>query len=293
VLSRADLALLLVAAIWGTTFSLLRESLRVIHPVELMAIRFTIATIFVAAIYPKRIWPIRRAWLLDGLWLGVWLAIGYLTQVIGLATISAARSAFITSTYVVFAPVMGIPLAHAFPGIGDLIGVALVLLGITLFSADAGFSLQSGDLWTLGCALAFGVQIVVTNVVAKRNDPVALSVVQMAVGALAGWGLVAGRGGFHTPVQAMPWGVLIYLAIVATSLVIVIQTWALARTTPVKASLLFATEPLFAALFAVAFFGEIMSGHELLGAAIILLGVVVAVLWKPAVARLRGRAARS
>ena len=279
-LSRADLSLLLVAAIWGTTFSLLRESLRVIHPVELMAIRFTLAALILAAVFPGRLKPVRGRWLGDGLWLGVWLTGGYLTQVIGLATIPAARSAFLTSTYIVFTPFLAIPIARLFPGPGEIVGLLLAFGGITLFSVDAGFSLRPGDLWTLGCATCFGVQIVITNVLAKRSDPIALSVVQMAVGGLAGWTLVALRGGFGTSWDRIPWGVLIYLAVVATALVIAIQTWALARTTPAKASLLFSTEPVFAALFAVLFFGERMSAREIAGGGLILSGVVLGELWR-------------
>lgn len=288
-MTRADLSLLFIAAIWGTTFALLRQTLQVLHPVELMAIRFTLAGVVLAAIYWRRLWPIQRRWLVDGLWLGAWLAAGYLTQVMGLATITAARSAFITSTYIIFTPFLAIPLGAAGPGLGDIAGVVLAFGGISLFSADSGFSLRSGDLWTLGCALSFGVQIVVTNVVAKRSDPIALSVVQIAVGALVGWAFVVARGGLNTPVAQMPWGVLIYLAVIATALVITIQTWALARTTPVKAGLLFATEPIFAALFAVAFFAESMSRREILGAALIIIGVVTMELWKPMIARLRWR----
>ncbi len=292
-LSRADLSLLLVAAIWGTTFSLLRESLRVIHPVELMAIRFSLAAIVLVPVYGRRLWPIRRRWLLDGAWLGLWLAAGYLTQVIGLATITAARSAFITSTYIIFTPFLAIPFGAAGPGIGDLIGVALAFGGISMFSSDAGFALRPGELWTLGCALCFGIQIVITNIVAKRSDPVALSIVQIMVGALVGWACVFGRGGFHTPFEQIPWGILIYLAVAATAVVILIQTWALARTTPVKAALIFATEPIFAAIFAVAFFGEVMSGREVLGGALIIAAVVITEVWRPLKAKLgAGRAGK-
>lgn len=311
-LSRADLALLVVSAIWGTTFALLRDSLRVIHPAELMAIRFSLATVLLAAIFPRAmvggrghrahhaphadpadhahrgLGPALRA----GLWLGFWLTAGYFAQVMGLMTITAARSAFITSTYILFTPFLAIPLARAYPGAGELIGVALGFMGILLFSADVGFSLRPGDLWTLGCALSFGIQIVVTNVVAKKHDPIALSVVQMGVAALAGWTVVAARGGFGTPLDAVPWGVLIYLAVVATALVIALQTWALARTSPVKAAVLFATEPVFAALFAVTFFGEGMTTREVIGGAVILTGVVVTELWRPWVAR-RERLARA
>jgi drug/metabolite transporter (DMT)-like permease len=288
VLSRADLALLGVSAIWGTTFALLRDSLRVIHPAELMAIRFGLATVLLAAVFPKKFRFLGPA-LRSGLWLGFWLTAGYFAQVMGLMTITAARSAFITSTYILFTPFLAIPLARAYPGAGELIGVALGFAGILLFSADAGFSLRSGDVWTLGCALAFGIQIAVTNVVAKKHDPIALSVIQMGVASLAGWTVVLARGGFATPLERVPWGVLIYLAVVATALVIALQTWALARTSPVKAAVLFATEPIFAALFAVLFFGEGMTRREVIGGAVILVGVIVTELWRPWMARLNPR----
>jgi drug/metabolite transporter (DMT)-like permease len=279
--NRADLVLLLVSAIWGTTFALLRDSLRSIHPAELMALRFSMAAVILLAAFPRRVFPLRGSAVRMGSWIGIWLAAGYLTQVIGLATITAARSAFITSTYILFTPFLMIPVAGIYPRAGELLGVALGFIGITLFSADAGFSLRPGDLWTLGCAASFGIQIVVTNVAAKREDPVALSVIQMTAGAIAGWALVFARGGFHTPAAQVPWGVLVYLSVVATALVIALQTWALGRTTPVRASMIFATEPIFAALFAMAFFGEGMSWREALGGAVILLGVAVTILWKP------------
>jgi drug/metabolite transporter (DMT)-like permease len=290
VLRRADVALLCVSAIWGTTFALLRDSLRVIHPAELMAIRFSFATLLLAAIFPRSMRGFGPA-LKSGVWLGLWLTAGYFTQVMGLMTITAARSAFITSTYILFTPFLAIPLARAYPGAGDLIGVALGFTGILLFSADVGFSLRAGELWTLGCALAFGIQIAVTNVVAKKHDPIVLSVIQMGVAALAGWTVVAARGGFHTAFADVPWGILIYLAVVATALVIALQTWALARTSPVKAAVLFSTEPVFAALFAVAFFGETMTAREVIGGAVILLGVLVTELWRPCLEWMRNRRA--
>ena len=288
-LSRADLALLAVSAIWGTTFALLRDSLRLIHPAELMAIRFSVATVLLAAIFPRTLKLLRGPALGAGAWLGLWLTAGYFTQVMGLMTITASRSAFITSTYILFTPFLAIPLARAYPGMGDVIGIALGFTGILLFSADVGFGLRAGELWTLGCALSFGIQIVVTNIVAKKHDPVALSVIQMAVASLAGWTVVAARGGFTTSLSDVPWGVLIYLAVIATALVIALQTWALARTSPVKAAVLFSTEPIFAAIFAVAFFGEGMTTREVIGGAVILLGVIVTELWRPAMERLRPR----
>jgi drug/metabolite transporter (DMT)-like permease len=291
-LSRADLALLLICAIWGTTFALLRDALRVLGPAELVALRFTIAFFFLVAVYAPRLRGWRREWIRDGLWVGLWLAVGYLTQVMGLRTISASRSAFITSMSIAIVPFVAFLFLRTRPVLGETLGVILAVLGLVLFSADAGFSLRTGELWTLGCAAAFAVQIVATHM-AGRSPAVPISVLQTAVGSIAGWTLVAANGGMAVSPRAIPWGVLLYLAIVATAFVIVVQTWALARTSSVKAGVLYATEPIFAAIFAASFFGERMTPRELAGAALILSGVIVSELWRPFRALRAARAGRA
>ena len=291
-MSRADLALLLICAVWGTTFALLRDALRVLGPAELVALRFTIAFVFLAIVYAPRLRGWRPEWVQDGLWVGFWLAVGYLTQVMGLRTVSASRSAFITSMSIAIVPFVAFLFLRTKPVLGEALGVALAVLGLVLFSADAGFSLRAGEIWTLGCAAAFAVQIVATHM-AGRSPAVPISVLQTAVGAVAGWTLVLANGGMSVAPRAIPWGVLLYLAIVATAFVIVVQTWALARTSSVKAGVLYATEPIFAAIFAASFFGERMTPRELTGAALILAGVIVSELWRPLRAHRAARAARA
>jgi len=169
-------------------------------------------------------------------------------------------------------------------------GTAPLVIGAASVAIRAtGAALRPGTLRTLTFGGARTISIAPGGV--ALTDPVALSVVQMAVGALAGWTIVIARGGFHTPWSQVPWAILLYLSVVATAVVIALQAWALARVSPVRASMIFATEPIFAALFAVAFFAERMSAREILGAAVILLGVAVTILWKPWMERREARRA--
>ncbi len=193
---RADLALLLICAVWGTTFALLRDALHVLSPAELVAYRFTLAALVLVVVNLRRLRGLRLQWVQDGIWIGVWLAAGYLTQVMGLRSISASRSAFITSMSIAIVPFVAFLALRTRPVLGESLGVALAVLGLVLFSADAGFSLQSGEIWTLACAAAFAVQIVVTHIVGQRSPAVPLSLFQTLVGAAAGGTLVlAGAAG--------------------------------------------------------------------------------------------------
>ena len=205
---------------------------------------------------------------------------GYLTQAIGLTTTSAPRSAFLTGIAVIIVPLVSFLVLRSGPGIGEAIGVGLAFLGLAFFYADAGLMLRSGDLWTLAGAAAFACQVVYTNIAARRSDPFAVSALQAVVAAGVGWTLVGARGGLSVPLRAIPWGTVLYLGVIATAFILALQTWALGKTRPVRAGVIYSLEPVFAAIVAMTFFAERMSPREVLGSVAILAGVLVAELEK-------------
>jgi len=278
----AEGSLLLITAIWGTTFPLLRATLRTLSPFEIIALRFTIAGAVLVLIYRKRLLRMGGTAVLDSVRTGLFMVAGYLTQAIGLTTTSAPRSAFLTGTAVVFVPLVSLIVLRWGVGAGEAGGVLLAFLGLAFFYSDAGLGFRPGDIWTLAGAAAFAGQIVYTNVAARRSDPFAVSALQAVVAAGVGWIFVGAHGGISVPLRSIPWSTILYLALIATAFILVLQTWALGKTKPVRAGVIYSLEPVFAAVFAMSFFGEGMSAREVLGSAAILLGVLVAEVKKPA-----------
>ncbi len=276
----AEASLLLITVIWGTTFPILRTSLRVVEPYDIIAIRFSIAAFLLCAIYWKRLIRMGRVAVRDSVVTGLFMAAGYLVQAIGLTTISSPRSAFLTGTAVVFVPFIDRFVSRMGVSTGEWMGVALVFGGILLFSGHAGFMLGAGDLWTLAGAVAFACQVVTTNVAARRSDTFAVSALQAAVAAAVGWAFVGAHGGLSRPLGEMPWGTLLYLGTLATAFILVLQTWALGKTKPVRAGVIYSLEPVFAAIVAMVFFGEGMRPNEVIGSVAIMAGVLVAELKK-------------
>jgi len=276
----AEASLVLITIIWGTTFPLLRTSLRVLDAYDIVALRFTIAAVLIAAIYWKRFRHLNRTAVWDGAVTGLFMGAGYLTQAIGLTTISSPRSAFITGTAVIFVPFIDRFVSRLGATLGESLAVALTFVGLLFFYADANLKLQAGDLWTLLGALMFASQVVTTNVAARRSDPFVVSALQSAAAAIVAWAFIIPRGGLSVPLSAIPWDRILYFGVVATAFILVLQTWALGKTKPVRAGVIYSLEPVFAAVFAMAFFGEGMSSREVLGSAAILLGVLVAELKK-------------
>ena len=233
-----------------------------------------------AAIYPTRLFRAGRVAIWDGVRTGLFMAAGYLVQAIGLTTTSAPRSAFLTGIAVIIVPLVSFLVLRSGPGIGEAIGVGLAFLGLAFFYADAGLALRAGDLWTLAGAAAFACQVVYTNVAARRSDPFAVSALQAVVAAGVGWVFVGARGGLSIPWRAIPWGTILYLGVIATAFILALQTWALGKTRPVRAGVIYSLEPVFAAIVAMTFFAERMSAREVLGSVAILAGVLVAELKK-------------
>ncbi len=276
----AEGALLLITAIWGTTFPLLRTTLRLLDPYDIIALRFTIAGVVLAVIYWRRLLSLDRTAVWDSARTGLFMVAGYLTQAIGLTTTSSPRSAFLTGTAVVFVPFIAFLVLRTGVALGEAAGVLLAFVGLMLFYADAGLTLRTGDLWTLAGAIAFAFQVVYTNVAARRSDPFVVSALQALVAAAVGWIFVGARGGLSVRMEAIPWGRVLYLGLIATAFILALQTWALGKTKPVRAGVIYSLEPVFAAVVAMAFFGEEMSAREVAASGAILLGVLVAELKK-------------
>jgi drug/metabolite transporter (DMT)-like permease len=273
---RGDLALLACAIGWGTTFPLTRLALEDASPLVLVAARFLLAALLLLrwGFYPDPRGLVRA--LPVGLWLGLLLTGGYALQTYGLTLISASRSAFLTAFYVLFTPLFDWIVNRRRPPWPPLAGAPIALGGVALMTGGGWRGVPGlGDLVTLACAAMFAAQIVALGSALRRHRARQLLFLQIAV-----CGLLS--------LTAAPWleaprlvptgrliGAILFLGIVATVLLLGLQAYGQRHTTPTRAAILFSSEPVWAALFA-ALLGEQLATHEIAGAGLVLVGLVVA-----------------
>jgi drug/metabolite transporter (DMT)-like permease len=102
-----------------------------------------------------------------------------------------------------------------------------------------------------------------------------LTVAQISTGALLGaatfWWVEPARIVFSGSV----WIALAVTSVLATAVAFTIQTWAQRWTSATRAALIFATEPVFAWLTSYLLTGELLSHRAVVGAALILGGIVM------------------
>ena len=269
-----DLALVVAAICFGTTFVVVQEAIKHVEPVPFLAVRFTVAALILWPLARRR--PSTPGEVRDGLMAGTALVIGYLLQTIGLQYTGSATSAFITYMLVVFVPVLGLVLLRRRPHPVTLLGIAVAVVGLVLLT-DPGGGTQAagfgrGEVLTLGCAVAFAAHVVILGETAHRHDPIRLATVQVGlVGAVC---VVPGLwlGGYGLPASALV--AAIATALLATSIAFVLQVTGQRTVPPARAAVLLLLEPVFAGVLARVR-GETLRPTQLAGAALILLAVIV------------------
>ena len=267
----ADLSLAVMALIWGAMFVVAKAALDDVSTVLYLALRFSLAAIVLGLVFRRKI---RFEW--AGIGLGVVLMAGYILQTVGLQSISAAKNAFLTSGYIVGVPLLGWLVYRQQTRLAEVLGVLTALAGMGLLSMQGeSLTIERGDALTLGCAAVYAVHIVMLGHFAPRIPYETLSFLQVAAAAAFAW---VALPFLETP--AIRWRPAVILAIVAggllaTALAFVVQTWAQQYTTPTRAALIFALEPVFAWLVAWWWNGEMLTGRAATGAALILAGVLL------------------
>jgi drug/metabolite transporter (DMT)-like permease len=274
----ADLALLLLTLAWGTTFTFVKDVLEVASPGLFLAARFGVAAAVLAAV-----WAVRRDRPTPGLWrhgflLGLTMLAGFALQTLGLRYTTPARSGFLTGLSVLVVPfiarfVMGRAVKAASWG-----GVALAVVGLGVLSFAAGVDadVRVGDLLTLGCAVAYALQIVWTSEWAPRHPLAPFVLAQVLVTVVGAAVAVPFEGAFlHAEGAGRFAATVAYTGVVMTAGTFFVMNWAQRHTTAVRAALIFSLEPVSAALFSHVYGGELLGPPVWIGGALIVLGVVL------------------
>ena len=269
----ALVALLAMTAAWGSTFFVIHDLLTRLPVTDLLAVRFAVASLALLLVAGRRLRMSRRT-LRAGVLLGLLYGLAQILQTVGLAHTTASVSGFVTGLYVVATPLLAAVLLRARVAPTTWLATGLATIGLGVLSLN-GFSIGYGELLTLVSALLYAGHILVMGRVSAPGDALALSVVQVVVIAAvctlaAVWPGSGSGAGLQLPASGEDWLIVLYLAVVAGALTVVLQTWAQARVEPTRAAVVMAMEPVWAAAFAVALGGERLTGRMVTGGLAIL-----------------------
>jgi drug/metabolite transporter (DMT)-like permease len=256
-----------VTAVWGSTFVVVKDAVDRMPVMDFLAIRFAVAALVMIALRPKSLLRLGKVGWRRGVALGLALGIGYVAQTFGLQRTPASISGFITGMFVVFTPLISALVLRRRVGGYAWLGVAIATGGLALLSLH-GFSIGSGELLTLACALLFAVHIVGLGEWSSKEDTYALAVAQLLTVAVL-CTVVAAPSGLVLPPDAGVWGAVALTALLATAAAFVIQTWAQTVLSPTRTAVIMTMEPVFAGIFGVLLASERLGIREFAGAALV------------------------
>jgi drug/metabolite transporter (DMT)-like permease len=281
---RADAALLLVTMVWGSSFIVVKNVVRDSPPLAFLFFRFAVATAVCGALALRR--PRSPGLLRDGAIIGLLLAGGMTCQVLGQLETTASKAAFLTGLSVVFTPFAAFARTRRLPSLENAVGITLAGLGFLLLTFPGGTGpINRGDVLIFVCAVIFAFYIVEISLRTRSHDALWLTTVQLGVvmvcAAVLGAAFRAAGAGFE--LRPLVWEgtflrSVLYLGTIGTVGTFVTQTWAQGHMSATHAAIIFALEPVWAALLAAWLLGERMGVSGWWGGGLVLAGIVVSEL---------------
>lgn len=285
---KGEISLLTVALIWGSGFVATDLALGALTATQVMAIRFSIAAVFIAVLFGRRVLPVLdRLTLRRGILLGVILNLSFLAQTVGLVFTTPSKNAFLTAVNVILVPFIAAVFARGSHRVerSGVIGALLAIIGIGLISLNLDGTVNVGDLLTLACAVGFAFHIYFTGDFVRRgSDAIALTLLQLGTAALLslaavglemwlGLGQVKGQGSASLTGSILA---AVYLGLLSTGIAFLLQTVAQQWTSQTRAAILMSTESVFGTLMSALILHERLSARMILGSAIVFAAILVA-----------------
>ena len=282
---KADLLLLITAAIWGFAFVAQRLGMAHMGPFTFNALRFSLGAL---ALLPFMVWKGRhegsipkktlQKLIWPGLLTGLSLFGGASLQQIGLVGTSAGKAGFITGLYVILVPLLGLAWGkRTHPA--HWIGAVLAVPGLYLLSVQADFTISSYDLVVLGGAFLWAVHVHLITRYAGQVGPLRLAVMQAAVcGILSGLAALLFENISFAGIVDGIWPIL-YGAFLSVGVAYTLQVVAQRTADPTHAVIILSLESVFAGLGGWIVLQEVLSIRDLIGSGLMLGGIFVSQLF--------------
>lgn len=275
-----ELALVVITMFWGGTFPVIRYTLTLCGPFFFVGCRFVMAALALGLCFRVALRRAAPRDVLAGVIIGVIAFLGYFLQTYGLQTVSSSRSAFLTALYVPLVPIMQWLFLRRPPTLMHWIGILCAFAGLLLMAGpgNAEGALGKGDVATLCCAVVFAGEIIAIGFFAGRVQLQCVTFTQLLTAGLLAFLLMPVAGEL---LPASHTGRALALAAglgLATALIQLTINWAQRSVSPTRATLIYASEPVWGGFFG-RLAGDRLPLPALLGAACIVTGVLISE-WK-------------
>ncbi|WP_226666777.1 DMT family transporter [Metabacillus litoralis] len=280
----ADGSLLFVAFIWGATFVIVQKAIEFLPPHLFNGTRFLLATLLLLLFVKKKfLIHVKKDLILSGCFLGFFLFLGYAFQTVGLLYTTSSKAGFVTGLSVMIVPLLSIWILKEQPRMIVIVSAIIGTSGLYFLTLSDISQINFGDLLVFFCAIAFALHIIFTSKYTKKHDALVLTIIQLFTVSIFSFisSFIFERQAAYSMENFLQPDVLLGLlitSIFATALAFLIQTKYQQVTSAARVALIFAMEPVFAAVTAFIVLQEKLSANGLVGCTFIFLAMILSEL---------------
>ena len=290
------LCILLVAMIWGYSFTVMKGLVTEMPVFYLLALRNAIATAAMLAwVRGRFLREMDRGTVALGIALGVTCYGAYAPQTIGLSMTTPGKNAFLTGCYCVMVPFLAWAFGQGRPGLRHVVAAVTCVCGIGLVAVDGGLPLNLGDALSLLCGVSYALQFVILDKWGRDRDALVATTWQFLVMALmsAATSVVVDAGYAPPPLAVGDVATLLFLGLACSCLCFGLLNRAMTIVDPAEGSILSALEAPFGVLSRVLVFHERVTVRLLVGFALIFVAIVTSEAGGELLARWRASRTRN
>ena len=275
--TKAKLLLVLVFAARGTSFLFSKALMGQMAPMSILAVRFTLAFLILAAVFFPKLRACSKASLTGGLILGVLYTVCMTFEMYGLRRTDTGVSALIENMAIVLVPIYAAVLTRTVPKRKTILCAVLAVIGVgflSLSQRESGGDWQ-GILLIILAAMTYAVCIMATEKVSRDADPVAIGMIQLGTMGVLSLIVSLFQGSLSLPQTANQWGMLLLLILLCSCFGFAFQPVGQKYLPAETAAVFTVVNPLTASILGITVAGELLSASKIVGYVLILLALLL------------------
>jgi drug/metabolite transporter (DMT)-like permease len=270
------IAMISIAAVWGSSFVVMKDSLERQNVFSFLSSRFMLAALLMFLYKPGVFRKLTKKFVVRGIIAGILLGSGYIFQTYGLTKTTVSNTGFITGLYIVFTPLISLLILKRHVLKIQWIAVIIATIGLFFISYN-GVTIGFGEILVLISAFIYGAHFVALGEWSDGKNTYALTFIQVVTVAVL-TSIFAFKDGFQIAPDGTVWLAILYTAFFATFLGFLIQTKAQSVMSATVASVLLATETPFAVFFGLYFHDDPLTLRIITGGLLVIAAMAL-VIW--------------
>ena len=269
--ARAKLLLISVFVARGTSFLFSKTLMQSMSPTSVLAVRFVLAFLILAAVFSKKLLHCSRSSLFGGAVLGVLYTACMMFEMYGLRLVDTGVASLIENMAIVLVPIYVAVLKRTMPRQKTIFCAVLAVTGVGFLSVTQKNTYGGGlgILLIILAAMTYAVCILTTEKVSRDGDPITIGIIQLGMMGVLSLLLSLVRGDFGFPQTGEQWSMMLILVLVCSCFGFAFQPVGQKYVPAETAAVFTVVNPLTASIMGVAIAGEAVTAPKIVGFALV------------------------